>query len=61
MADHVHRGEVGLYRATSGPSAERAWQEVLLVDGGENLGRAALERPVTRQCQKSVAAATDTS
>ena len=28
------------------PAAERAGQEVLLVDGGQHLSRAALERPV---------------
>jgi hypothetical protein len=28
------------------PAAKRAWKEVLLINGGEHLGRAALERPV---------------
>ena len=44
--DHLIEGRQRVMGAQPWPSAERAWQEVLLVDGGENLGRAALERPV---------------
>ena len=44
--DHFIEGRQSVMGAQPCPSAERAWQEVLLVDGGENLGRAALERPV---------------
>ena len=44
--DHLIEGRQSVMGAQPCPSAERAWQEVLLVDGGENLGRAALERPV---------------
>src|ERR1019366_7202282 len=43
---HLIEGRQSVMGAQPCPSAERAWQEVLLVDGGENLGRAALERPV---------------
>ncbi len=44
--DHFIEGRQSVMGTQPCPSAERAWQEVLLVDGGKNLGRAALERPV---------------
>src|ERR1700722_19786537 len=39
-------GRQGVMGAELGSAAERAGQEVLLVDGGQHLSRCALERPV---------------
>src|SRR6202035_4714460 len=39
-------GRQGVMGAKLRPAAERAGQEVLLVDGGQHLSRGALERPV---------------
>ena len=44
--DHLIKCRQSVMGAHPCPSAERAWQEILLVDGGKNLGRAALERSV---------------
>src|ERR1700675_545480 len=44
--DDLIEGRQGVMGAKLRPAAERAGQEVLLVDGGQHLSRGALERPV---------------
>src|SRR5258707_769794 len=44
--DDLIEGRQGVMGAELGSAAERAGQEVLLVDGGQHLSRGALERPV---------------
>src|ERR1035437_7965562 len=44
--DDLIEGRQGVMGAELRPAAERAGQEVLLVDGGQHLSRGALERPV---------------
>ena len=44
--DHLIEGRQRIMGAEPWPAAKRAWKEVLLINGGEHLGRAALERPV---------------
>ena len=46
-ADDLIEGRQGVMGAKLRPAAERAGQEVLLVDGGQHLSRGALERPVS--------------